>query len=47
MLLLLLPVAMVGVPFLIPAMLPGSLASIAESRQASLRPRVRLRLVNP
>lgn len=45
MLLLLVPVAMVGIPFLIPALLRGSLAVVAERRQARLQPHVRLRLV--
>ena len=39
MLLMLVPVALIGIPFIVPAMLSGSLAARAEDRQrASWRP---------
>ena len=45
MLLVLVPVAIVGLPFIIPAMFPSSLQALTEERQASLRPSPRPVLV--
>jgi hypothetical protein len=46
MLLLLIPVAIVAIPFIIPAMFPGSWTAFADDRQrASLRPAARPALV--
>jgi len=48
MLLLLTPVAMVGVPFIIPALFSGSLAALRfERRRAGWKPMARPRLVFP
>lgn len=49
MLLLLAPVALIGIPFIVPAMLTGSIAAREEDRQrasASMKPVPRLRAVS-